>query len=157
MKFTKPSLRIHFQPDSSWPLWKCLDHAWKGDTRLITQTKDHLKNITLVPQLLNTGSASSKNAPQVYICSIAKKTGFLQALLRAGLQRGQAGCQTLLLKALEASTTVQAVCGWGLAYCGCWHWGRPEDPGEGCENNWSWVDMICLLFKPMLKPEWSHL
>ncbi len=51
-----------------------LDPDWKRDTRLVMQTKDHLKNITLGPQLLNAGSTTANDA--IYICDVARKLGF---------------------------------------------------------------------------------
>lgn len=51
-----------------------LDPDWKKDTRLVMQTKDHLKNITLGPQLLNAGSTTANDA--IYICDVARKLGF---------------------------------------------------------------------------------
>ena len=51
-----------------------LDPDWKKDMRLVMQTKDHLKNITLGQQLLNTGSVNANNA--IYICNVARKLGF---------------------------------------------------------------------------------
>lgn len=51
-----------------------LDPDWKKDTRLVMQTKDHLKNITLGPQLLNAGSATASDA--IYICDVARQLGF---------------------------------------------------------------------------------
>jgi hypothetical protein len=51
-----------------------LDPDWKKDTRLVMQTKDHLKNITLGPQLLGAGSSSGDDP--VYICDLARNLGF---------------------------------------------------------------------------------
>ena len=50
-----------------------LDPDWKKDTRLVMQTKDHLKNVTLGPRAVTSGGAEEE---PIYICDVARKLGF---------------------------------------------------------------------------------
>lgn len=51
-----------------------LDPDWKKDTRLVMQTKDHLKNITLGQQSALTNA--DRGGDPVYICDLARQLGF---------------------------------------------------------------------------------
>ena len=50
-----------------------LDPDWKKDTRLVMQTKDHIKNITLGQQAIE--GSSPGNEP-IYITEVAKALGY---------------------------------------------------------------------------------